>query len=145
VLRAAGPFREEEITTALWVFDQSSRPEEGYFQLGAFCEGRLLGWVCYGPTPMTDGCWHLYWIAVDARQQRRGVARSLLEAVLQHAVQQGVRLLSLEASGAPASAAARAFYAALGFRAEARVHDYYRPGDDLVLFVRRFGGRDAPR
>lgn len=137
VLRAAGPFRAEEIATALWVFDQAQQPGEDYRLLGAFLGADLAGYVCFGPTPMTEGCWHLYWVAVDQRFQRAGVARALLAAVQRECSAARARLLSLEASGAAHSDAARAFYQAVGFREEGRVRDYYRPGDDLVLFVCR--------
>jgi ribosomal protein S18 acetylase RimI-like enzyme len=138
VLRGARAFREEEILTALEVFDEAVRPYEDYRMLGAFLEGSLAGYACYGPTPMTQGCWHLYWIAVHQAFQRRGIAQALLERVLADCLAGGVRLLTLEASGDTPAAPARAFYEAVGFREEARVRDFYRPGDDVVHYVVRF-------
>jgi ribosomal protein S18 acetylase RimI-like enzyme len=138
VLRGARVFREEEVRTALDVFDEALRPYEDYRMLGAFLEGSLAGYACYGPTPMTDGCWHLYWIAVHQAFQRRGIAQALMERVLADCHASGVRLLTLEASGDAQAAAARAFYEAVGFREEARVRDFYRPGDDVVHYVVRF-------
>jgi len=138
VLRGARVFREEEVRTALDVFDEALRPYEDYRMLGAFLEGSLAGYACYGPTPMTDGCWHLYWIAVHQAFQRRGIAQALMERVLADCHASRVRLLTLEASGDAPAAAARAFYEAAGFREEARVRDFYRPGDDVVHYVVRF-------
>jgi ribosomal protein S18 acetylase RimI-like enzyme len=138
VLRGAGVFRAEEIRTAVEVFDEALRPYEDYRLLGAFLEGSLGGYVCYGPTPMTDGCWHLYWIAVDQAFQRRGIAKALIERVLADCRASGARLLTLEASGDAPAEGARAFYEAVGFREEARVRDFYRPGDDVVHYVVRF-------
>jgi ribosomal protein S18 acetylase RimI-like enzyme len=138
VLRGARVFREEEIRTALDVFDEALRPYEDYHTLGAFLEGSLAGYTCYGPTPMTDGCWHLYWIAVHQAFQRRGIAQALMERVLADCRANAVRLLTLEASGDAPAAAARAFYESVGFREEARVRDFYRPGDDVVHYVVRF-------
>lgn len=138
VLRGARVFREEEVETALEVFEESLRPYEDYRIIGAFLESSLAGYICFGPTPMTDGCWHLYWIAVHEVFQRRGVARVLVQKALSVCREEGVRLLTLEASGDTPAAPARALYEALGFREEARVQDFYRPGDDVVHYVVRF-------
>jgi len=37
-------------------------------------EGKLGGYICYGPTPMTDGTYDLYWIASDPRVRGQGSA-----------------------------------------------------------------------
>ena len=137
VLHAAGVFRDDEIRTALAVFDAADQDFD-YHRLGGFLGDKLLGYVCYGPTPMTEATWHLYWIAVTAEAQRSGVGRALLEAVFAACQSAGARLLTLEASGAPPSSTARAFYTALGFCEEARIRHFYRPDDDVVHFVRRF-------
>jgi len=39
-------------------------------------QDKLLGYVCYGPSPMTEGTFDLYWIAVDPRFRARGWVRS---------------------------------------------------------------------
>jgi ribosomal protein S18 acetylase RimI-like enzyme len=66
------------------------------------------------------------------------VARVLVQKALSVCREEGVRLLTLEASGDTPAAPARALYEALGFREEARVQDFYRPGDDVVHYVVRF-------
>src|SRR3989304_2871507 len=37
-----------------------------------------IGYICSGPTPMTQGTFDLYWIAVDPEFQERGVGSKLL-------------------------------------------------------------------
>lgn len=44
------------------------------------------------------------------------------------------RLLLVETSGDPGFALTRAFYDKAGYTSEARVRDYYEPGDDMVLY-----------
>jgi len=46
--------------------------EPDYTALGADAEGRLVGWICWGPTPCTLGTYDLYWMAVDPAAQRGG-------------------------------------------------------------------------
>lgn len=37
-----------------------------------------IGYICYGPTPMTQGTFDLYWIAVDSEYQEQGAGSRLL-------------------------------------------------------------------
>jgi predicted N-acetyltransferase YhbS len=76
----------------------------------------------------------LYWIAVDPAAQGRGVGRALLERVEAEVRARGGRLLLIETSDLPAYAAARRLYQAGGYRREATVHDFYGPGDSLVIY-----------
>jgi hypothetical protein len=45
---------------------------------------RILGYICFGPTPMTMGTWDLYWIAVDRSQHTviGGVGYSLFRGFI---------------------------------------------------------------
>ncbi len=95
------------------------------------------GYVCYGKNSLTDAVYDLYWILVDEGCRRSGIGRALLyrtEAVLR---EEGARLLVAETSGLPAYEPARRFYIKNGFREEARVREFYKPGDDLVIYVKR--------
>ena len=40
--------------------------------------GPLIGYVCHGHNPVTDGLYDVYWIAVDPAVQGRGVGRALI-------------------------------------------------------------------
>lgn len=97
----------------------------------------LAGAIAYGDTPMTVGTYDLYWIATDPSQRRRGVGAALLGAMETDLRRRGARLVRIETSGTPVYQAARAFYERFQFRETARLPDFYRPGDDLVVFTRR--------
>ena len=49
-----------------------ARPD--YVALGAEVDGRLAGWICWGPTPCTLGTYDLYWMAVDPAARAPGSA-----------------------------------------------------------------------
>lgn len=51
----------------------------------------------------------------------------------------GGRLLLIETSDTPAYASARRLYENSGYRCEAIVHDFYAPGDSLVIFSKELG------
>ncbi|MDZ7343776.1 MAG: GNAT family N-acetyltransferase [candidate division KSB1 bacterium] len=97
---------------------------------------RPLGYVCYGPTPLTDGTYDLYWIAVDPEAHRCGVGSRLLEHV-ERAVLPSGRLLLIETSSLPKNEAARRFYWRHLYREVARVPDFYTDGDDRVIYAKR--------
>lgn len=94
----------------------------------------MLGYACFGPHPLTQGTYDLYWIVVDPDAQGRGIGHALLSRVEAEVRARGGRLLLVETSGTPAYVPARRFYEASGYRCEAAIHDFYAPGDDLLIF-----------
>jgi D-alanine-D-alanine ligase len=140
ISRAVGVFREEEIPIALEVFDgaiagQASAGSPDYLALGAEHDGRLAGWICWGPTPCTLGTFDLYWMAVDPAHHGAGIGTALLHAMEQR-LAGAARLVVVETAGRPDYAPTRAFYEARGYRAVSRIPDFYAPGDDQVVYVK---------
>jgi ribosomal protein S18 acetylase RimI-like enzyme len=90
-----------------------------------------------GPTPATTGTWDLYWIAAHPELQGTGVAQALDAFAGEYVRARGGYLLIAETSGQPGYARARAFYQKQGYAELARIPDYYKPADDLVVFGRR--------
>ncbi|MDQ3136233.1 MAG: GNAT family N-acetyltransferase [Gemmatimonadota bacterium] len=147
ISHAVGLFRADEIAVALEVFDgavagasaagASVSVAPDYVALGAEHEGRLVGWICWGPTPCTLGTFDLYWMAADPAVHRSGVGTALLHAM--EARLAGVaRLVLVETAGRADYAPTRAFYEARGYRAVSRIPDFYAPGDDQVVYTKIF-------
>jgi GNAT superfamily N-acetyltransferase len=109
----------------------------GYFFLTAELEGRVAGFACYGPKALTRGTYDLYWIAVARDFSRRGVGRALMARVEDDVRALGGRLIAVETSGQPAYSSTRAFYESLGYTRAATIPEFYAPGDDLVIYIRR--------
>ncbi len=111
--------------------------QKDYSFIAAAESGRVVGYACYGKRPLTDAVYDLYWILVHPRRRRGGIGAALLghaEGLLKGL---GARALVAETSGLDEYAAARSFYLKNGFTEEARVREFYKPGDDLVVFVKR--------
>ena len=108
----------------------------GYFFLSAVENDKLLGFACFGPTPLTQGTYDLYWIAVGAPAKGQGVGRALMAHVEDVVRQRGGRMIVLDTSGRREYAPTRAFYERLGYTHAATLTDFYAPGDDLVIFTR---------
>jgi D-alanine-D-alanine ligase len=134
ILRATGVFHEAEIAIALELVDAPA--SAGYRFLVADSEGRVAGYACFGATPLCDGTWDLYWIAVDPRLHGHGIGRALMEACETAIREEDGRLLLIETASKPAYDATRAFYLAWGCREVARVPDFYADGDDKVIYAR---------
>jgi ribosomal protein S18 acetylase RimI-like enzyme len=87
--------------------------------------------------PATVGTWHLYWIAVHPSHHGTGAGPALAAFAESFVLDRAGYLIIAETSSQPAYARARRFYAKHGYSELSRIPDYYRPGDDLVLFARR--------
>jgi ribosomal protein S18 acetylase RimI-like enzyme len=105
----------------------------------------MQGYACFGPHPLTQGTYDLYWIVVDPVAQGHGIGHALLARVEAEVQARGGRLLLVETSGTLAYAPARRFYESSGYRCEATIHDFYAPGDDLVIFSKDLGQVQFPR
>jgi len=155
VTAATSVFREEELEIAAEVFrdcvaapgpsggdvggDRGGAPAppqlRPYYALGAELEARLVGWICWGQTPCTEGTWDLYWLAVDPAAQGAGVGSALV-LEMERRLTGRARLISVDTSGRADYDPTRSFYESRGYRAVARVPDFYAPGDDQVIFTK---------
>ena len=140
ITRAAGLFRVNEISVALEVFDGAAAGSPDYIALGAEQDGRLVGWICWGPTPCTLGTYDLYWMAVDPALQRGGIGTALLHGMERRLL--GVaRLIVVETAGRADYRGTRAFYQARGYAVAATIPDFYAAGDAQVIYVKSLSTR----
>lgn len=136
----AGVFNEEEIDSVRVMWDEylTLGPAGSGYNFLVEREGaQVLGFAIYGPRELTEGVFDLYWIAVDPHARRNGVGRTLLAACETAACQQGARLIIAETSGTPLYENTRQFYLRTGYVNEAIIKDFYTPGDDLWIFIKR--------
>jgi ribosomal protein S18 acetylase RimI-like enzyme len=132
-------FTKEEVDTVDGLFDEYLHDREArdyVFAVACDEKRRLLGFVCYGPTPLTDRTYDAYWLAVSKQAQGQGLGRALFVWMEEQLRAQGVRLIVLETSGTPQYAAARHMYDVLGYTGRLAVKDFYRAGDDLLYYAK---------
>jgi ribosomal protein S18 acetylase RimI-like enzyme len=136
LLAATDVFTEDEIGIALELIDiVLDRPEQRDYEIAVYDDGEgPAGYTCIGPTPGTDGTYDLYWIAVDPTLHSRGIGRELDLYIERSVRQRNGRLIVAETSSTARYNATRMFYTRRGYTELSRITDYYRPGDDLVVY-----------
>jgi len=100
-------------------------------------QDKPMGYICYGPTPMTKGTFDLYWIVVDPNFQGQGIGSKLLDFLEKVLKGSDGRMILAETSSTPEYERAKNFYLQKGFQEVARVPDYYYPGNDRITFCKR--------
>ena len=139
IIEQGGIFTREELRVALELLDIAlDYPErDEYYALGAVgLDEWVVGYACFGHIPMMDRCFDLYWIAVDESCGRRGVGGRLLGRVETYVKARGARRIYVETSSTAPYGAARSFYDRHGFRVACVLTDFYRPGDDKMIYVK---------
>ncbi len=94
----------------------------------------VTGVAYYAPEQLTDGVWNLYMLAVDPSRQGGGQGAALVRHVEEAVAQEGGRILLIETSGVDGFKRTRTFYEKCGYVEEARIRDYFGPGDAKVVF-----------
>lgn len=89
------------------------------------------------PERLTEGTYNLYLIAVHTNFQAKGLGGEMmrhLESLLQS---RGERILLVETSGLPEFELTRKFYDKCGYHREAVIRDFYRDGEDKIVFWKK--------
>lgn len=142
-LRSDETFRPDEIAVALELIDESLAGDPEYQLVVAVDGDAVLGYVCFGLTPMTRATYDLYWIVVAAAARGRGVARALVDDMEgQIRAQVGARgepvaSVRVETSPADGHGAARAMYERLGYPIASELADFYAPGEGLITYYKQ--------
>ncbi len=136
---SAGNFNDVEIATALELVDEAlaEGEESGYlFALLECGEENLVlqGYACYGLVPLTQGVYDLYWIVVDPASQGKGLGSHLLDYVERDVLSRGGRMILIETSSQETYGATVRFYEHSGYHLAARIRNFYRVGDDKLIF-----------
>lgn len=140
ILVATGRFTDQETGWAMELVDLAlAHPDHPEYTARVLegADGRVGGYVLYGPTPMADGVYDLYWIAVEPAQQGQGLGQMLLRFVESEVSRQGGRMLLIETSSKRSYAPTVRFYEQAGYKEISRIKDFYRIEDDKVVFCKR--------
>lgn len=139
ILRRTPEFKPAEVVIAEEVIDSYlGDPERsGYYTLVAEAGSTIVGYICYGPTPLTEGTWDLYWMTVALEKQKQGIGSALIEAAEGEIRKKQGRLAIIETSSTPAYANTRHFHNRHGYETIACLPDFYAPGDDKLIMLKQ--------
>ena len=131
-------FSPPEVSCALELIDLALTSNKSDYQVLVATKGsKVVGYICYGPTPMTVGTFDLYWIASAPEVRGQGVGGALVAAMEGDLRKRGARLLRVETSAMEAYGPTRGFYEAMQYKEEARFRDFYKVGEDLIILSKR--------
>lgn len=142
IVVSTGLFRPDEIGIAVELVEERLRVglASGYHFIFAEQGSVVLGYICYGPVPLTLDSYDLYWIAVRKEVQGCGIGKMLLSCSEAAMFELGSRRIYIETSSRDLYRRTRRFYESCGYRAEATLREFYSPGDDKVIYVKVLGG-----
>ncbi len=109
----------------------------GYYILVAEADSTVEGYICYGPTPLTDATWDVYWMAVGREKQGQGIGSALLKSAEKEIREYQGRLVIIETSSTPLYEKTRRFHVGEGYEVICRIPDFYAPGDDKLIMQKR--------
>lgn len=140
-----GFFKPMEVET---LADVLCEYHEEYAAKGHRCfvweeHGRMLGYEYHAPEDMTDRTWSLWWIAVAADQQGRGLGAKLLEFVEEDVRARKARLLVVETADTAHYEPTRRFYVNRGYTITSHIPDYYAEDDGQVIFTKRMEAKQS--
>ncbi len=89
------------------------------------------------PEKLTDGTYNLLAIGVSKDIQRKGIASQMMDYIEQVLKQKDGRILIVETSSDDAQIPARNFYHKIGYIQAAVIKDFWKEGEDKIVFWKK--------
>lgn len=138
IVRQQKNFNAQEIDVAIEVIDGALDPAKNDYIILVSEAGavKLAGFIAFGPIPLTENRYDLYWVATDSSHGRKGIATRLLQGMEEMIRAQGTSHIYVDTSSTPDYLPARNFYEKNGYRITCVLPNFYRDGDDRVLYMK---------
>ena len=139
IVASTGFFYDFEIPVAVELVEAAVEEgeESGYFFIFAEVEGKTVAYSCYGQIACTDAGYDLYWIVTHNDYRGMGIGKLLLEETHKVVKSRGGRYLIAETSCLEKYTPTRLFYEKNNYDRDATIKDFYMPGDDKAIYVKR--------
>jgi len=141
LIRATGFFTDAEIGVAEELMDiYLEKPDQKDYDVVVVEDGQkgVAGYMTWGPTPLAEDAYDIYWMAVSPAEQGRGRGKELVRWLEAEVRRRDGRVVIIETSSQPKYNGTRQFYIDLGYKEVARVPEFYRAGDDRVIYAKYF-------
>ncbi len=133
---STGIFSEEEVDIAVSIarYSLNSSHAMYHFLFMRDENGVPVAYTCYGRIPITDNRYDLCWLMVSPEMQGKGIGTYLLSETENAVRKLGGEHLYLDSSCLETYNSSRAFYLSKGFKEVSRIKDFYREGDDRIVY-----------
>jgi ribosomal protein S18 acetylase RimI-like enzyme len=119
------------------ISDYLDNPETEEIWFTAIENDRPIALSYCAPEKLTDRTFNLYAIGVQSDKQGTGIGKQMMTFVEDYLRNEGNRVLIVETSSAPEFEQTRAFYHKIGYTKEAVIRDFWKEGDDKVIFWKK--------
>lgn len=139
IVRMCDPGIPESLRRDLARWHAAGKPDtERYFVAAG--DDEVVGLVGFQPDAwgVRDISW-LVWGYIDPVRQRQGIGDMLFDHAEQILVKRGIRKIYLDVGNADAHVAAINFHERRGYAREGHLPDFWRDGEDFIIFGKRFG------
>ncbi|WP_044203603.1 GNAT family N-acetyltransferase [Flammeovirga sp. OC4] len=99
--------------------------------------GKIIGFGYCTPEKLTQGTYNLLAIAVKKEFQGKGEGRKMMDYIEHLLSAKGHRILIVETSSDSQYKLTRKFYDQLGYRKEATIRDFWKEGEDKVIYWKK--------
>ena len=89
------------------------------------------------PEKLTDSTYNLYAIGVQNDLQGKGVGKKMMTFIEDYLKSKGKRVLIVDTSSMPEFDLTREFYLKIGYTKEATIRDFWKEGDDKIVFWKK--------
>ncbi len=141
LIRATGFFTDAEVAVAEELMDiYLAKPDQKDYDVVVVEDRKAApaGYMTWGPTPLAEDAYDLYWMAVAPSEQGQGRGKELVRWLEGEVGRRDGRVIIIETSSQPRYQGTRQFYIDLGYKEVARVPNFYRAGDDRVIYAKYF-------
>jgi len=108
-----------------------------YHVFVAEVDSAVVGYICSGPTPLTEGTWDIYWEVVAQERRGQGIGGALMAHAEDQIREAQGRLIIIETSSQLGYEKTRRFYLSHGYEIIGHISDFYALGDDKLILQKR--------
>ena len=119
------------------IFDYLNNPESEETWISCLLEDNTVGFGYCVPEKFTEGTYNLLAIAVRRELQGQGIGKAMMRYIEQLVSDRSGRILIVETSSDPQYSLTRDFYDKLGYRLEATVPDFWKEGEDKLIYWKK--------
>lgn len=119
------------------IADYFDNPESEEIWFTNLSEGKIIGLGYCTPEKLTEGTYNLLAIAIRRELQGNGEGKKMINFIENLLSDKGNRVLIVETSSDPQFKLTRKFYDQLGYRKEATIQDFWKDGEDKVVYWKK--------